>query len=140
MNNQDLNKFNIWNEMKKSIHLKQVDFFIKNREMWFVSLWQNIWFEEDWKQEFKRPVLVIKKVWNMFFVIPLTSKWKQENIFYHKMKTAIFNENNQKYKDSSFCILSQVKVIDKKRFLENIWYVKESEFIEIKEKLKELLL
>jgi hypothetical protein len=42
------------------------------------------------------------------------------NRFYHKFETAIFNDENTKYEDNSFCILSQVKVMDKKRFTEKM--------------------
>jgi hypothetical protein len=63
---------------------------------------------------------VLKKVGNLFFVVALTTKGKINNKFYHKIQTATFNKNNQKHKDEAYCILSQVKAIDKKRFLENI--------------------
>lgn len=137
----DEKRFDDWNDNKKAIHFNLWnELFINVRDIWFVKLWVNIWFEENWKKEFKRPVLVLKKVWNLFFVVPLTSKWKIENKFYHKLKTSVFNEKNQKHKDESFCILSQVKVIDKKRFDEHIWYVWKNEILEIKEKLRDLLL
>jgi hypothetical protein len=100
----------------------------------------NIWYEENGKNEFKRPVLVIKKVWTLFLVVALTSKWKDNNKFYHRFSTASFNDKNLKYKDSSYCILSQIKVMDKKRFTECMWSVWEKEFLHIKEKLKAILL
>ena len=136
-----IEKFDIWNEEKKIIHNKAYDnIFVNSKEIWFTKMWINLWFEENGKKEFRRPVLVLKKVWNLFFTVALTSKWKIENKFYHKFKTTIFNKNNQKYKYKSFCILSQVKIMDKKRFTEKMWYVWRNEFEVIKEKLKELLL
>lgn len=137
----ELIKFDDWNKQKKIIHVKELEeFYIKPREIWFVKLGINIWFEENWKKEFRRPVLVIKKVWNLYFTVAMTTKWKSNNKFYHKLNSVVFNERNQKHKDESYIILSQVKVIDKKRFTENIGDLPESEFFEIKEKLKVLLL
>ena len=136
-----MEKFDKWSEEKKEIHKKEYEtFYVNVREIWFTKMWINIWYEENWKSEFLRPVLVLKKVWNLFFTVALTSKWKDENYFYYKLKTAVFNEENRKHKDSSYCILSQVKVMDKKRFSEKMWYIKNSEFVIIKEKLKEFLL
>lgn len=76
----------------------------------------------------------------MFFVVALTSKGKDKNRFYHKLCDINLNERNLKYKDSSYCILSQVRVADKKRFTEIMWTVWDREFLFIKQKLRELLL
>jgi hypothetical protein len=102
-------------------------------------MWINIWFEENWKSEFLRPVLVLKKVWNLFFTVALTSKWKDNNFYYYKIKNLTLSEKNTKYIDSSYCILSQVKVMDKKRFTQNIWAISEEDFKNIQKKLKTLL-
>jgi endo-1,4-beta-D-glucanase Y len=100
-------------------------------------MWVNIGFEENWKSEFLRPVLVLKKVWSLFFTVALTSKWKDNHDFYYKFRD--LELNNPKYKNSSYAILSQVKVMDKKRFFENIWNVSKNDFVEIKKKLKQIL-
>lgn len=67
-------------------------------------------------------------------------KLNYDNFFYYKLSAANFNEENKKHENSSYCILSQVRVMDKKRFTDKIWYIKNNEFIKIKEKLKEFLL
>jgi hypothetical protein len=102
-------------------------------------MWINLWFEENWKDEFLRPVLVLKKVWNLFFTVALTSKWKDNNNFYFKIKNLHLSEKNKKYIDTSYVILSQVKVTDKKRFTQNVWIVESSDFKEIQKKLKNIL-
>ena len=133
--------FDMWNLDKKRIHNTPIEnVFVNTREIWYTKMGINIWYEENGKHEFKRPVLVIKKIWTLFLVIALTSKWKDNNKFYHKFLTASFNDKNLKYKDSSYCILSQIKVMDKKRFTEYMWSVGEIEFLHIKEKLKSILL
>jgi len=141
MDNQTTQKFDNWNEEKKRLHEHDpTTFYVNPQEIWFVKLWVNIGFEENGKDEFRRPVLVLKKVWTLFFVVALTTKGKEDNKFYHKLQTATFNENNQKHKDEAYCILSQVKAMDKKRFSENIRYVPNDEFNEVKEKLRGLIL
>lgn len=133
------------NQCKKTIHFDKSNqmnnrIFINEKDVRYITLGLNIWFEENGKQKFKRPVIVIKKVWNLFFVVALTSKGKEENKFYYKLCDTRFNERNLTYKDSSYCILSQVRVVDKKRFTELMWVVWDKEFFLIKEKLREMLL
>lgn len=134
-----MEKFDKWSEEKKEIHKKEYEtFYVNVREVWYIKMWINIGFEENWKTEFLRPVLVLKKVWNLFFTVALTSKWKDKNYFYYKFKD--ISLKNPKYKDSSFAILSQVKTIDKKRFFEHAWNISKEDFIEIKKRLKQVLL
>jgi len=136
-----MEKFDKWNADKKELDkLDYEKFYVKSRDIYFTKMWINIGFEENWKKDFLRPVLVLKKVWNLFFTVALTSQWKDNNYFYYKFKTAVFNEENKKYENSSYCILSQVRVMDKKRFTQKIWYIKNNEFRKIKEKLRDFLL
>jgi len=55
--------------------------------------------------------LVIKKIGNIFLVIPMTTKEKN-NIYHHKLKSF-----KQKI---SWLILSQLRAVDKKRFIKKI--------------------
>jgi hypothetical protein len=138
---QHKENFDERNVEKKRLHFwEESEFFVRPREIWYIKMWINVWFEENWKREFKRPILVLKKVGALFFTVALTSKGKDDNKFYHKLATTQFNERNLKYKESSYIILSQVKVVDKKRFTEIMWSVGNEEFLSIKEKLKEFLL
>ena len=126
-------KFDIWNNLQKQVDKRNIKKFIKERQVWYVNLWKNIGFEQDGKWDlFKRPVLVIKKIWNLFFIVPLTTKWKN-NQFYYKIK-----ENT--FKKDSYCILSQVKILDKNRFIVHIWNIDQEDFYKIKKSLQKLLL
>jgi mRNA-degrading endonuclease toxin of MazEF toxin-antitoxin module len=129
------NKFDIWNEVKQKIDSRKMNRFlhVKPKEIWYVNIWQNVWFESCGKtQNFKRPVLVVKIVWVFCFVLPMTTQGKNTK-FYHKIRSFDFWYN-------SFTILSQARIIDKKRFIEKIWKISVDENTEIKEKLKWLLL
>jgi mRNA interferase MazF len=119
--------------LKPKIHNKQVTFYVNEREVWYIHLGVNIGFEEDGKWgDSKRPVLIIKKVGNLFFVVPLTTKGKDNNIFYHRINDGTFEVDSR-------AILSQVKMIDKNRCIEIIGELSKDDFIIIKKKLKVLL-
>ena len=45
-----MNEFDKWNKIKQKIHNKwQKQFYVKQREIWYINLWINIWDEENWK-------------------------------------------------------------------------------------------
>jgi mRNA interferase MazF len=134
------NIYNQWNIEKQRINKKDDRFFFINpREIWFTKMGQNIGYEENGKKEFSRPVLVLKKVGNLFFTVALTTKGKTDSRFYHLFEEVIFhgehNNNNE-----SWAILSQVKVMDKRRFEGKIGIVGNKEFSLIKQKITALLL
>lgn len=139
--NENNQLFFDWCDEKTELHsLEKPEFFVNSREIWLTKMGKNIGFEENGKGEFKRPVLVIKKVGNLFFTVALTSQGKNRHKFYHKFESAIFNENHQNHADSSYAILSQVRVMDKRRFIEKMGRISSEEFREIKQKLRATLL
>lgn len=80
-----MKNFDGWNELKKQLHNKaNIDFYFKEREIWFCSLGVNIGFEQDGKKEgFERPVLIIKKFDKyVFWGVPLSTKMKPGNTHY----------------------------------------------------------
>jgi mRNA-degrading endonuclease toxin of MazEF toxin-antitoxin module len=99
-----------------------------------VKLWVNIWCEENGKWWFIRPVLVVKKIWALYFCVPLTSKIKKHNRWYYQLENEV-----QRWKVSTL-LLTQWRVIDKKRFFKHIWYIQNDEFIKIKNLLQTLYL
>lgn len=127
------NKYDNWNILKQNINIsEQKVFFVKERQVWYIHNWINIWFESNWKwDDFKRPVLVLKKVWALFFIATMTTKWK-ENKFYYKI-------NNNCFDKDSYISLSQIRIVDKRRFFEHIWTVEESDFEKIKKELQNIL-
>ena len=127
----ELEKFDKWNEEKKKIECNNRIVYPKHREVWYISIWKNIWFESNWKwSEFKRPVLVLKRIWTMFLVVSMTTKWK-DNKYYYKLNDKYFNLD-------SFVTLSQFKTTDKRRFIKQIWKIDEGDFKQIKKKIKYL--
>lgn len=126
-----------WNEMKKDIHFQEWGYisrnlYINEKEIRYVWLGLNIWCEQNGKREFMRPVLVIKKIGNMFFCVPLTTKGNI-NQFYYKLMSCRFDK-------PSTLILSQWRTLDKRRFMDKIWYISDEEFSQIKKLLKDMYL
>lgn len=127
INKKDFEK---WNNMKQELHYSDKKVvYAKAWEIWYINMWINIWFESIWKWDrYKRPVLVVKKLWKMFLCISMTTKWK-DNIFYYKLDDKYFNK-------SLYIVLSQVKSNDSKRFVEKIWELSHKDFYKIKKNLK----
>lgn len=93
----------------------------------------NVGFEQDGKgTEFRRPVLVLKKIGNVFAVLPMTSGGKDSK-FYYRLPDRYFSRVSR-------IILSQGRVLDKARFIDKIGMLSEGDFNDVKEKLKALLL
>lgn len=116
--------FKQWWIKKENVHKKNNSIYPKEREIWFVHRWINIWYESDWKWWFLRPVIVVKKIWSLFFFVTLTTKHKNNN-FHYLLKDVDFDVQ-------SSVMLSQWRIIDSKRFSHNIWRVGKKEFTKIK--------
>lgn len=125
--------FDDWNNLKKEIHFwNEENNYPKAGEVWYINNWINIWFESNWKgEDFKRPILVLKKIWALYFAITMTTKWK-DNIYFYKLDNSYFWKN-------SYLTLSQVKSIDKKRFIEKIWKLTNKDLYKIKKELQNFL-
>lgn len=125
-------EFDRWNIEKQKIdRLNDLHLYPKHREVWYISIWINIWYESCWKwEQFKRPVLILARVGSVYLVVSMTTKAK-DNKYYFKIDESIFNK-------PSFVTLSQIKTIDKKRFIEKIWKLDINTFTEIKKRVKQL--
>ena len=94
-----MDKFDQWCEVKKELNKKKERLKFKSRDIFFMSIGQNIGYEQHGKgSEFLRPVLVLKKLSKETFLgIPLTSKIKEGSYYFtfkHKGKisTAMFHQ------------------------------------------------
>jgi len=61
----------------------------------------------------------------------MTTKWK-DNKFYYKLPYNIFNKD-------SYCILSQIKSIDKNRFIEKMGIIPKDVFRKIQDKVCDII-
>ncbi|MDD3144631.1 MAG: type II toxin-antitoxin system PemK/MazF family toxin [Candidatus Gracilibacteria bacterium] len=126
---EEIELFDIWNTYKKHLNKSKKNFYPKNREVWYISIGKNIGFESNGKgEDFKRPVLILKRIGTMFLIVSMTTKGK-DNDFY-------FALNNKYFEKDSFITLSQIKTVDKKRFIEKIGKIDVDDFLEIKNRIK----
>lgn len=125
--------FDSWNPKKQGIHYHKKRPHFHEREIWFCSLGANIGFEQDGVgSRFLRPVLVVRQFNNeIFWGIPLTRTHKEGPYYYSLNALASGN--------SSFVILSQIRLIDAKRLQYKIGDISLLQLVEIKEALKALL-
>jgi peptidase E/mRNA-degrading endonuclease toxin of MazEF toxin-antitoxin module len=120
-----------WNKLKIKLNKFENDLFFNIREVWYASLGKNVGYEQDGKNEsFERPFLILNKFNNNVMVgIPLTSTLKNNRFYFQ------FN-----FKDKPICaVLSQIKLIDKKRLLRKVGMISESDFNEVRKRCKSLI-
>ncbi|MDC0932663.1 type II toxin-antitoxin system PemK/MazF family toxin [Arcobacteraceae bacterium] len=126
-----MKKFNEWNEVKKQIDQRKEIIKFKERDIYWISIGENVGFEQNGKgKEFARPVLIIKKLnKQLFFGIPLSSTIREGSYFY----TFAFTESQK-----SSALLVQAKVFDIKRANQKLGMINQDDFKNIKEKLGNL--
>lgn len=124
-------EFDKWNEKKKEIHKKTSKKLFKEWDIWWCSLWVNIKSESYWKwEDFRRPVLVLKKLSSdTCIVLPLSSQIKEWSWF----------ANYDLHWKNYTALLYQIKMIHINRLQRRLWELDETDFINIKKRLKNLL-
>lgn len=124
--------FDTWNAQKKEIHESGENKFYGPREVWWCSLGTNIGFEQDGTGEAgERPVLVLKGFSkDVCLVIPLTTSTKKN--LYHVPMGEIDGRK-------ASAIISQIRLVDTKRFINKVTMIEESLFEEIRKAVKNLI-
>jgi mRNA interferase MazF len=62
-----MKKFNEWNEVKKEIDTREKSIIFKERDVFWVSIGENIGYEQNGKGEiFSRPVVIVKKIFEKY--------------------------------------------------------------------------
>jgi len=120
--------FDLWNDEKKKLNRSNKIVHPKPREIWYIKIWVNVWRELFGKSWFFRPVLVVSIIGNMYFCIPLTTKWRNTE-YYIKIHSVVFNRN-------SFVVISQWRIFDSQRFFARMGILSKQEFRYIKKLLR----
>jgi mRNA interferase MazF len=128
--------FDEWNEVKKELSIKERKLGIKQREIFWANIGQNIGFEQNGKgKNFARPIIVIRKLTkDLFLGIPTTTTLREDNDYFHKFK---YTTSNNEVLVVSALIL-QVKVFSIKRIMNKIGMIHKEDFKVIVEKSKRL--
>ncbi len=120
--------FDSWNAKKKWIDSEQSAVFFHVREVWWCSLGINIGFEQDGKGEKSaRPVLVFKKFNNeICLALPLSLQVKTKEKTAHFYSAVSLEDGIPRT-----ALLSQVRLIDRKRLLTKIGMIDEVNYKDI---------
>jgi len=124
--------FDSWNKEKQEIHVNRKNKFYHPRDIWWCSLGINIGFEQDGTGTYyERPVLVLKGFsTHVCWVVPLTTSQKKNP--YH---IAIGKINGKE----AAVIISQIRLVDTKRFMEKVSVLNDEAFQKIRKAAKDLL-
>lgn len=122
---------------KKSILNERKDMdaiFFREKEIWWVALGANVGFEQDGKgEEFRRPALILKKFnRHVVLVVPLTTKLKRGNKYYVSCVASSDTLDRM-------AIISQIRLVDTRRFVDKLGVVEESSYQKIKNAVKAML-
>ena len=128
-----MNEFDQWNDLKKITHENTSQVFFHHREVWFLRMGKNVGFEQGGKgKEFERPVIVLKKFnQDIFLCVPLASQDKNGK-YYFEVPPIRGIKN--------LAIISQIRLIDKRRLQEKIGVVPKDVFLELKKIITEMIL
>lgn len=126
------NRFDKWNGVKKGIESKKIKINIKEKNIYFLSIGQNVGSESYGKGEkFLRPVLVYKKFGSNYFLgIPLTSKIKEGSYYF------VFNRSQKK---QNTAMLNQMKTFDAKRVVSHGGKISNNTYNNLKKQVEKLL-
>ena len=123
-----------WTKLKIRIHVSErMPAFPKKKEIWWVSLGQNIGVEANGKNAtFERPVLVIK-VFNTYsyLVAPISSKVREDKYLFEFINNA---------DESNIVNISQLRTISAKRFVRKVADMTDSDFDQIIELIRVIIL
>ena len=124
-----------WHKKKEILNRRDdIDtIFFREKEVWWVALGVNIGFEQDGKgEEFRRPILILKK-FNKFVVlaVPLTTRIKKNKYY--------VSCNLMEDKILRMAIISQIRLIDTRRFIDKLGVANNDSFTQIKNAIKAML-
>ncbi|MEI6425971.1 MAG: type II toxin-antitoxin system PemK/MazF family toxin [Candidatus Absconditabacteria bacterium] len=120
--------FDLWNCEKKQLNKSKRIVYPKPKEIWYIKIGVNVGKEIFGKDGFFRPVLVVSKIGNMFFCLPMTTKGK--NLSYCLQLFSVFESKE------SYLVINQGRTFDTQRFFTKIGKVSLEEFMQIKKLLR----
>ena len=126
-----IKNFDTWNKIKKSVDDGENKLYIE-RDIWWCSLGVNVGFEQDGSGEsYRRPVVVVRGLSRqMCMVVPLTTSPKKNK---HRLKLGKVIGDK-----SSSAIVSQLRLVDTKRFVRKVGMLEKEKFAKLKNAVRDL--
>lgn len=124
--------FSQWNTLKKNFHTVGKSKFYHAREIWWCALGVNVGSEQDGSgDEYRRPVLVLKGLGSdTCLVVPLTTSLRT-----HSFRIPICLVQGKE----AHALLSQLRVVDTKRFVRKIGFLNKDSFEVIRKAARDML-
>lgn len=119
-----MNENTKWAKLCKLLDSKTIDFYFKEREIWWCYWGKNIGHENNGKNEvFERPILVFRKInKNLFWGLPLTTKYGGESYKF------CIGKINDKY---NYVLLDQLRSVSSKRLKEKVSVLNKIRFVQV---------
>lgn len=123
--------FDAWNEEKKRIETEYGRFYTV-REIWWCKIGVNVGSEQDGNGDFfLRPVVIIRSFGKrMCLIAPLTTSNHTHRL---RIPVGIVAVKN------ATALISQIRVIDTRRFVEKIGFLEKEMFEKLRKSVKEVL-
>ena len=101
-------------------------------EVFWCSIWENIGDEECGKgDDFSRPVLIVRKFNKQIFLwVPLSTKIKENNIFYTRIVL---------HGEDVSAMISQIRIFDAKRLEKRMWELSKDDYNSVMMQIKEIV-
>src|SRR3989338_2249798 len=123
--------FDGWNEQKKVTH-NGAGRFYHEREVWWCSLGVNVGFEQDRRGYlFQRPVLIVRGLSSHTCIVAPFTTSSGDN---HPMRIQLGKVGEQE----AYAIISQLRVIDTRRFTERLAVLNKGLFAVVQKAVKKL--
>ncbi len=124
--------FDNWNTAKKQLEVRNHRKRYHAGDVWWIRLGLNVGFEQDGKHEnYERPAVVLRGFSKeVCLIVPLTTRCKED-------KFSIFVGEFEGRKN--YAILSQIRLIDTKRLVNQVGFVSGQKLYEIKKAIWKLL-
>ena len=123
--------FDSWNIKKKKLDKNSRKLLFKEGDIWWCSVGVNIGEEVYGKgKDFRRPVVVLKKLTNNSCVVMPTSTKKREGSWYHYLNVKNIDR---------FVLMNQIRFISANRLYVRDSSLSKNEFNELKKSVSKLL-
>ncbi len=126
-----LKRFAEWFRLKEKLDASSHNVpLAKEREIWWVSLGENVGSEMGGKNQlFSRPALIIKKLTRGFFLVAPTTTKPHEGSWYVKVRLGELDE---------YVCLNQIRTIDYRRMYSLLGQLDGADFARVKEGFNKL--